>query len=48
MRKLLTLEVWVDETIEDAEKCAKEIVQQAQGHEYCCDGTVEVKEVIEI
>lgn len=43
MRKVLTLEVWEDETIEGSRKCVKEVVNEAMTHCYCSDGTVDIK-----
>ena len=43
MKKYLTLDVLIDESIEDAKECAKEVINEATGHYYCCDGTVDIK-----
>lgn len=43
MKKYLTIEVWVDDTIEDYKECVDEVIESAKGHEYCCDGTVDIK-----
>lgn len=43
MRKVLTLEVWEDETVSDSRKCVSEVVNEAIEHHYCCDGTVDIK-----
>lgn len=43
MKKYLTLEVLIDEKMEDAKQCAEEVIYTATGHEYCCDRTVEIK-----
>lgn len=45
MKKYLTLEVLIDDTIEDCEQCADEVIETMLGHEYCCDGTVEIKAI---
>jgi len=42
LKKYLTLEVLVDEEMEDYKECVEEVLVSAMGHEYCCDGTVEV------
>lgn len=42
MKKFVTLELLIDETIEDAPECAEEIIEEVLGHHYCCDGTVKV------
>ena len=42
MKKYLTLEVLVDEAMEDAKECAEEVINEATGHYYCCDGTVKI------
>ena len=47
MIKYKTIEVWIDETMEDAKECADKAISEATGHYYVCDGTVEFKEVTE-
>lgn len=42
MKKYLTIEVLIDESIEDAKECAKDVIDAALGHYYCCDGTVKL------
>ena len=42
MKKYVTLELLIDETVEDAKECAEEIIADALGHHYCCDGTVNI------
>lgn len=46
MRKVLVLEIWADENMEDNRECVNEVIRTAMGHEYCCDGTVKI-EVVE-
>lgn len=48
MKKYLTLEVFIDETMEDAKECAEEVINEATGHYYCCDGTVKINVVEKI
>lgn len=43
MKKYLTVEVLIDETMDDAKECAGEVIMSALGHEYCCDGTVDIR-----
>lgn len=43
MRKALTLEIWEDETISNSGECVAEIISEAMGNAYCCDGTVDIK-----
>ena len=45
MKKTILLEVYIDENMEDAVDCMNEVVEWAKGHEYCLDGTVEIKVV---
>lgn len=42
MKKYLTLEVLIDEKMEDAKECAEEVIADATGHYFCCDGTVQI------
>lgn len=42
MKKYLTIEVLIDDKYEDAEECAREVIAEANGHHYCCDGTVKL------
>lgn len=43
MRKVLTLEVWENETMSDSRECVSEVIRETMGHYYCCDGTVDIK-----
>lgn len=43
MKKYLTLEILIDEEIEDSKQCADAVINEALGHYYCCDGTVDIK-----
>lgn len=43
MKKVLVLEVWADENMEDNRECVNEVIGSAMGHEYCCDGTVKIE-----
>lgn len=43
MKKYLTIEVLIDEKMDDAKECADEVISSALGHYYCCDGTVDIK-----
>jgi len=45
MKKAVTLEIWVDETLEDANECVKEVVNSANEHYYISDGSIEIKVV---
>lgn len=42
LKKYLTLEVLVDEEMEDYKECVEEVLISAMGHEYCCDGTIKI------
>lgn len=42
MKKYLVLEVLIDETMEDSKECAEEVISEAMGHYFCCDGTVKI------
>lgn len=42
MKKYLTLEVLIDETMEDSKECALEVISEATDHYFCCDGTVRI------
>lgn len=42
MKKYLTLEVWIDEEMDDYKECVEDVLGDAMGHEYCCDGTVRI------
>lgn len=45
MKKYLTIEVLINDRYEDAKDCADEVINEALGHYYCCDGTVMLKVV---
>ena len=42
LKKYLTLEVWIDEEMDDYKECVEDVLGDAMGHEYCCDGTVRI------
>ena len=42
LKKYLTLEVLVDEKMDDYKECVEEVLVSAMGHEYCCDGTINI------
>lgn len=43
MKKYLILEVLIDEKMEDAKECAEEVIDHTLNHEFCLDGTVDIK-----
>lgn len=47
MKKYVTLELLIDESVEDAKECAEEVIAEALGHHYCCDGTVSINVIQE-
>lgn len=46
MKYYKTLLVSIDEEMSDSRICAQDVIQNARGHEYCCDNTVKINEVI--
>jgi len=47
MKKVVTLEIWVDEKLSDAKECVNSVYNHMLAHEYLSDGSVEIK-VIDI
>ena len=45
MKKAVTLEIWVDNSLSNGEECVEEVIQEAMSHYYCLDGTIEIKVV---
>ncbi|GCD12884.1 hypothetical protein [Clostridium tagluense] len=45
MKKALTLEIWVDETLEEAKECVNEVYNNMLAHEYIDDGSIKIREV---
>jgi len=43
MKKSITLEIWVDESLEDAKECVNEVYSEMCNHYYLSDGSIEVK-----
>lgn len=43
MKRYVTVEIWVDDELEDCKQCADEVIDSIKGHEYCCDGTIKIK-----
>ena len=43
MKKAVTLEIWVDDTISNSKECVEEVIQEAMSHYYCLDGTIDIK-----
>lgn len=43
MKKYLTIEVLINELTSDSKSCAQQVLITALQHEYCCDGTVDIK-----
>jgi hypothetical protein len=42
MKKVVILEVFVDELLEDAEKCIQDFINHALAHEYVDDSSLDV------
>ena len=47
MKKVATIEIWVNEELEDAKQCAVKVLNHATDHYFICDGSVEAR-LIEI
>jgi hypothetical protein len=43
MKKVVTLEIWVDETLSDAEECVNEVYNDMMAHYFISDGSVDIK-----
>jgi len=45
LRQIATLEVWIDDKVDDADLCAIDVIDNAKAHEWCLDGTVHLRVV---
>ena len=43
MKKAITLEIWVDESLEDAKDCVNDVYNDMCTSEYLSDGSIQVK-----
>lgn len=44
MKYYKTLIIEIDDKVSDAVECAEEVIEEIQGHYFCCDGTVKITE----